>query len=144
MHIAAMNGHEDIMRILLAHGAEVNATEMDGISVLHAATMARQLPIVKLLVEEYTVEGKVVNLELADKERNTPLMTAIDLNDLELVTYLRSKGAVYSDWKNIHGNSALDMAQKSGDQTEIIKILRLDECEQPADIGTDIDRSATA
>ena len=60
----------DAMKILIAAGANVNATAQDGSTLLHQAVIAKQVPIIQLLVE------KGAKLDAVNKDNLTPLLLA--------------------------------------------------------------------
>jgi ankyrin repeat protein len=60
----------EAMRVLIAAGADPNAKSPDGNTVLHQAVTAKQVPIIKLLVE------KGAKLDAVNKDNLTPLLLA--------------------------------------------------------------------
>ena len=97
---AAFAGDIELVRLLLAHGADPHVQSKDRETSLMAAcgtgfingyhrqrTPADRLEVVKLLVSL----GEDVNA--ADSYGITPLMVAANLGDIEVVKYLISKGA---------------------------------------------------
>jgi ankyrin repeat protein len=97
---AAFSGDIELVKLLLAHGADPHIISSDRETTLMAACgtgfingyhrlrpPAERLAVVKLLVEG----GEDVNA--ADSYGITPLMVAANLGDLEVVKYLVSKGA---------------------------------------------------
>jgi serine/threonine-protein phosphatase 6 regulatory ankyrin repeat subunit A/serine/threonine-protein phosphatase 6 regulatory ankyrin repeat subunit B len=50
LHLAATHGREDILRLLLNHGAHIEAQTNDGMRALHLAVHAGQIAVVKLLL----------------------------------------------------------------------------------------------
>jgi len=97
---AAFSGDIELVKLLLAHGADPHVISSDRETTLMAACgtgfingyhrprpPAERLAVVKLLVES----GEDVNA--ADSYGITPLMVAANLGDLEVVKYLVSKGA---------------------------------------------------
>jgi len=57
LHDAAWNRNKPVMKLLIAQGADVNATDRDGITALHGAPLEGHEPVVKLLI----VQGDDVN-----------------------------------------------------------------------------------
>ncbi|CAB0010021.1 unnamed protein product, partial [Nesidiocoris tenuis] len=51
LHIAAMNGHYQMVEVLLGQGAEINSNDRNGWTPLHCAARAGKFDCVKLLVE---------------------------------------------------------------------------------------------
>ena len=60
----------EAMRLLIGAGANVNAKAADGSTLLHQAVTAKQVPIIKLLVE------KGAKLDAVNKDNLTPLLLA--------------------------------------------------------------------
>ena len=60
----------EAMKVLIAAGANVNAKAPDGSTLLHQAVTAKQVPIIKLLVE------KGAKLDAVNKDNLTPLLLA--------------------------------------------------------------------
>ncbi|HEX4134432.1 MAG TPA: ankyrin repeat domain-containing protein [Bryobacteraceae bacterium] len=97
---AAFSGDIELVKLLLAHGADAHIISSDRETTLMAASgegfingyhrarpLAERLEVVKLLVEM----GEDVNA--ADNYGITPLMDASNLGDLNVVKYLVEKGA---------------------------------------------------
>ena len=88
LHLAAILGHQDIVRILLENRAEVDAPNTNrGDTPLHLAASNRQIHIVRLLVK-YGASVDAVN-----KNGQTPLMYAAAKGDAEAVRALIAGGA---------------------------------------------------
>jgi len=51
MHRAAYCGHNDIIKVLIANGADIQLQDDDGVTPLHKAAEQGQLLAVKLLLE---------------------------------------------------------------------------------------------
>src|SRR5262245_18233990 len=60
----------DAVKVLLEAGANPNATAPDGAMLLHQAVSARQVPIIRLLVD------KGASLAAVNKDNLTPLLLA--------------------------------------------------------------------
>lgn len=85
LHLAAKQGHLDIVQLLLDNGAEVSP-ESSPESPLYLAASEGHLAIAQLLVENGA------SLDSWPDER-TPLHAAVSGENLDLVTYLIQKGA---------------------------------------------------
>lgn len=72
LHHAADKGHLRVVEYLLDQGAEVNACDNDGISVLQAAVIAGHLDICQLLLQEGA------NPDLPDSDGDSPRSCAAD------------------------------------------------------------------
>ena len=70
LHCATWKGHLEVVSVLLAHGADVNAHNQNdhwGTTPLHAAAHANQAAIAQLLIE------KGADLNATDMNHKTPL-----------------------------------------------------------------------
>ncbi|KAF9773853.1 hypothetical protein IL306_008223 [Fusarium sp. DS 682] len=85
--LAVESGHTDILRMLLAAGASVECPVKGMSSPLHIAVATRNLLGCELLLDA----GSQVNAEHTDG--STALSIAADLNDVEIVECLVSRGA---------------------------------------------------
>jgi len=83
---AVVSGHAETCRVLIAHGADVNAHHPEGFCLNHATAKSR-LDLVQLLIEAGS------NIESMDKYGQTSLMQAAQLGDLAIVRALLAAGA---------------------------------------------------
>ena len=89
LHSAAAARQVEIARVLIAHGANVNATQADsGFTPLHEAALNGNLEFARLLLEH----GADVNAKM--KDGKTPLDFALEQNKSEMAPFLRERGAV--------------------------------------------------
>jgi len=51
LHLASMNGHVDLTRMLIERGADVSAQKKDGSTALHLASKYRHVDLARMLVE---------------------------------------------------------------------------------------------
>lgn len=86
LHSAVANQHLAIARLLLAHGAEVNATQEDAFTPLHEAAQNGQLPMAELLLSA----GATVNPQLPDGK--TPLALAREFQHPTVAALLEAHG----------------------------------------------------
>lgn len=110
--IAALNGHEDLCRLLIAKGAAVNKT---GWTALHYASTRGHLEIIRLLLDKYAY------IDAESPNGTTPLMMAAFYGTPSAVKLLLESGADPS-LKNIQGLSAIDFANRANraDAAEVI------------------------
>jgi len=105
--------HIEIIRYLLAQGARVNARRnSNGETALYEALRNRSFDILTLLIQA----GAEVNLY--NKTGDTPLMIASLKNDLQMVDFLKSKGAKFNS-----PNEELLLAAANGDVATLQRIL---------------------
>ncbi len=87
--MAAKEGQREIVKLLVEKGADVNAKDNDGQTVLHRAAYERNLDVVKWLVEEKGADvnakdnnGKTpVNLSYGSTARYLERFMKIDIKD---------------------------------------------------------------
>ena len=130
LHWAATANSADVARLLIDHGADIQAMELIGWTTLHIAVRNGALEVAKLLIEAGA------ELELKDTDGNTPLMLArghkdmTDLlieagaesslmyaaaaNDRELAERLLDGGASPNLKDDESGNSVLHVAAENG------------------------------
>jgi hypothetical protein len=90
LQLASFFGHEEIVRVLLAHGGDPHAVSHNEMRIqpLHAAVAARNVNIVAALI----AAGADVNARQQDDF--TPLMAAEQNGESEIVRLLKEAGAV--------------------------------------------------
>jgi ankyrin repeat protein len=98
-------GNADVVRLLVAAGAQAGITESSGINLLHWATITNRPGVIPALVDAG------VPLDATDEFGFTPLMYAatIDFGDAETLTALVNAGADRTI-RNDQGRTALDQA----------------------------------
>eukprot|EP00210_Caulerpa_lentillifera_P004533 g4325.t1 len=84
----ASKGRTDIVRILWEQGAALDVRDEVGWTPLHRAANSGKLPVVKLLIDEAKV-----NIEILDKEKQSPLDVALESQHESVVLFLVSRGA---------------------------------------------------
>lgn len=86
LYLAALNGHEELVKLLLSHDVSVNTTTNYGQTPLHGAASDGHLGIIKLLFEKGAdVNAKQSELSVLD---NVTL-----IRNQDCIDYLRSVGA---------------------------------------------------
>jgi ankyrin repeat protein len=116
LHIAAEEGHEEIARVLLDAGAEVDDKEAFS-SPLSWAVMTRtpNLKLVKLLID------RGANVNRPGFEKETPLHHAAKYGNVEAARMLLNAkaDATAKDWR---GATPLDLAKENNHQ-DVVKLL---------------------
>lgn len=105
LYAAAEAGHIDMLRLLLARGADVHARIGSGATALHAAASEGHLDIVALLLE------RCASLQAVDDSGRTPLHMAANIaeRDPKLVRFLLDRGAAL-DARDREGRTPLHAA----------------------------------
>lgn len=110
--MAALGGHLDWCKKLIARGAAVNKT---GWTPLHYATTKGDLAVIRLLLEEHAF------IDAESPNRTTPLMMAARYGSLESVKLLLDEGADTA-MRNEQSMNAIDFANsvQRADVAELI------------------------
>ncbi|XP_018323633.1 ankyrin-3 isoform X2 [Agrilus planipennis] len=87
LHLAAKDGHIEVVRELLKRDAIIDAATKKGNTALHIASLAGQEEVVRLLIQH----GASINVQ--SQNGFTPLYMAAQENHENVVKYLLSKGA---------------------------------------------------
>ncbi|WKY03630.1 hypothetical protein Q1695_004968 [Nippostrongylus brasiliensis] len=133
--IASRNGHVDVVRYLLAKGADPNVVgtvsfdgeTIHGAPALWAASAAGKFDVVRILVEEAGA-----NINQTTNTSSTPLRGACYDGHLEIVKYLVEHGADI-EVANQHGHTSLMIAAYR-QKVEVVKYL--------ISCGADVNRSS--
>jgi ankyrin repeat protein len=115
LHVAAVFGHTEIVKLLLRNKADVNAKDKEGETPLLAALVNGHSDIGELLV------NKGAKVDIKDKNGWTPLHFAASLGNEDLVRLLVEKG-LDSKAKTSEGKTPLDLAIASKHK-EIVDFL---------------------
>ena len=111
LNIAAFEGHEELVRVLLKNGVKANIiNQMEApykYQALHLAAKNGHLAIVKTLIRAGA------DLDAPDIYGNTPLQVAIINKKSEVAITLIKKGAKINEVNN-QGNTALELANFHG------------------------------
>ncbi|CAG9861269.1 unnamed protein product [Phyllotreta striolata] len=105
---AASAGHLDIVRLLVAHGADVNAQSTSGNTPLMYGCAGGHTEVVKFLLEHDA------NVEDHNENGHTPLMEAASAGHVGLAKILLSHGAGINTHSNEFKESALTLACYKG------------------------------
>lgn len=113
-------GHQDMVEILIAEGADIAIRNTLGRTALHEAAATGQDAIARLLVEC----GANVNTRVSSRAMDcgmTPLLFAADQGHVGTVGLLIELGA-WIDWKDSDGWTALNMAEHATHE-KVVKLL---------------------
>lgn len=107
LHEAAIDGDAELVRSLLAQGADPNATDDAGWTPLHFAAQDHAVEVVRLLIQAGAA------LDPRDSHGNTPLCKAVfnSRGRGEVIALLREHGADPCA-ENNHGVSPLVLARR--------------------------------
>ncbi|WP_316809727.1 ankyrin repeat domain-containing protein [Pedobacter heparinus] len=107
--LAAYFGNEEIARLLISKGAEVNIPANNGFNVfpIHSAVAAKNYNITKMLINA----GAKVNV--TQQAGFTPLHAAAQLGEIELIILLLENGAEV-DMRMEGGKLPADLAKEKG------------------------------
>jgi ankyrin repeat protein len=115
LSIAAMHGHEAVVRLLLHHGADMNTKDKLGRTPLSVAAEYGYSGIVRLLLERHMAEHQEQRggIDHKDDFGRTPLHKASDRGHLDVVKLLLDEGADVTV-RDKASQTALSRAYKNG------------------------------
>ncbi|XP_049826127.1 ankyrin repeat and sterile alpha motif domain-containing protein 1B-like isoform X2 [Aethina tumida] len=121
LHHAALNGHPDIVRLLLDHDASTNIVDSKGSSPLHLAAWSGNVEIVRLLLSG----PSICNVNLTTKDDETALHCAAQYGHTEVVSLLLEH-ACDPGIRNNRGETALELAAQYGRLDTVELLIRTD------------------
>ncbi|PVD39591.1 hypothetical protein C0Q70_02226 [Pomacea canaliculata] len=113
---AASGGYLEIVRLLILHGADVNAQSSAGNTPLHSAACGGHVEVVKELITSGA------SVEVHNENGHTPLMEAASAGYVEVARLLLEAGAGINTHSNEFKESALTLACYKG-HLEMVKFL---------------------
>jgi ankyrin repeat protein len=120
MNFATYGEHIDVVKVLLANGAKVNA-RCEGFSPLQYAAYKGDVELCRLLLDHGANVNEMVIEPGWPGHGRTPLHWAVMGGHVEVVRLLLSRGAKVNI-KDEDGKTALDLAREKRDR-EIIALL---------------------
>lgn len=120
LQIAAALGNEKIARILLKHGADVNAPASDhGETALQAAVSGNCVGLVQLLLDA----GAYINADAGRTSGRTALQAAVTIGNTELVYLLFQAGANINAYASEFGGRTCLQAAVENSDLELVRWL---------------------
>ena len=113
--IASENGHAEVVKLLLAAGADKDKAMHGGTTPLYIASFNGHAEVVKLLL------AAGVDKDKARQDGTTPLYAASEYGHAEVVKLLLAAGAG-KDKANQYGTTSLYIASQQG-HAEVVKLL---------------------
>ncbi|KAJ7759531.1 ankyrin repeat-containing domain protein [Mycena metata] len=124
LFVASQNGHLDVVKFLIEHGADVNAENEDGCTSLYLASRNGRLEVVKFLIEHGA------NINASDNDGYTSLSIASANGHLDVVKFLIEHGADINAKDQDGHLTSLYVASANG-HLDVVKFL----IEHGANIG---------
>lgn len=111
LHLASIDGHTDVVRLLLSGGADVNIADRFFLETpLHLASRVGRLEVAALLIDAGA------NLEAKDSDsKSTPLLLAADQGNTSVVKLLIDRGADVSAKDSFGYDYKFFLARNNGD-----------------------------
>nr|XP_022903921.1 ankyrin repeat and sterile alpha motif domain-containing protein 1B-like isoform X1 [Onthophagus taurus] len=117
LHHAALNGHREIVRLLLEHDASINIVDSKGSTPLHLAAWSGNADIARMLLKG----PSLCNVNSTTKDDETALHCAAQYGHTDVVKLLLEYGCDPSIC-NKRGETALDLAAQYG-RLESVELL---------------------
>ena len=116
LHAASYKGNLDVVRLLLAHGVDINTTSDEiGSTPLHQASLSGEVDVTRLLLQHKA------NLGAKDGLLNTPLHNASIAGKTKVAELLLEHGADVNE-RNWNQNTPLYKASEDGN-LEVVQLL---------------------
>ena len=116
LHILAYDGSDDLVNLLLDHGADVKARDNNGVTALHQAAWAGHVSTIELLV------SRGADVDARDDNDFTPLAQAVILGHVTAVASLMTIGANTLPVNNDRAWTLLHLASMKGHE-DVINFL---------------------
>ncbi|KAI4454805.1 ankyrin repeat-containing [Holotrichia oblita] len=117
LRLAALEGHYDVVQILLSNGADINSKDADGRSTLYVLSLDNRLAMAKYFLQQGS------DVETRDLEQGrTPLHVSAWQGHTEMVSLLLTCGRAQVDACDLENRTALHSASWQG-HSDIVKLL---------------------
>ena len=103
---AAGEGHFDMLKLLLAHGADLNATDSEGMTPLSWAAYNGEEEVCDYLI------GQGANLDIPDKYGRTAVWSAAGSSHCPVALELMLKKGAHFAWVDSHGRGLFEAAMQ--------------------------------
>jgi len=120
LHHAALNGHRDVVVLLLEHEASPNIVDIKGSTPLHLAAWAGHTDIVRLIL---TQGVRVTQINLKNKDNETAVHCGAQYGHAAVVSLLLKYGADPKT-RNVRDETALDLAAQYGRLETVEALIR--------------------
>lgn len=101
MILAAYQNHDDVTKVLMDAGADVNLADENGVTALAMAAYNGYYDVVKILTESDEEGNKRTNIDQADNYGESPLGKAAACGHVQVVLILMQVQALISSTKII-------------------------------------------
>jgi ankyrin repeat protein len=116
LHDAAYTGSEDVIRLLVKHGADTKARYSNGWTALHPAALRGHTRAAQVLLEYG------IRIDAKDENGWTALHIAATRGDDEMIELLLDHGAEL-DWRTQDGKAALYLAASAGHESAVRALI---------------------
>jgi hypothetical protein len=117
MHVAAREGHADILSLLLEHGADLDGRAEYNMTPLHRASWKGNFEAARCLLDHGA------NINAREMDDWTPLHCAVYVkNNIQVVRFLLERGADV-DARDNYGNTPSQRAVQEGIDQEVVELL---------------------
>ncbi|XP_045113553.1 ankyrin repeat and SAM domain-containing protein 1A-like isoform X12 [Portunus trituberculatus] len=120
LHLAALNGHKDVVALLLAHEASCNVQDGEGSTPLHLAAWAGHTEVVRTLLHQ---GPSISNVNHQNKGGETALHCAAQYGHTEAAQLLLARGGDPTV-PNLQAETALDLAAQYGRLNTVEVLVR--------------------
>eukprot|EP00854_Cymbomonas_tetramitiformis_P013989 gene13989-16534_t len=115
---AVWHGHEDVVKYLIKHSADIDKKDLTKNSPLHWAAKTGREDILELLLDED------VSLNAKNEKEETPLHMGVHFQQIEAVRLLLKAKGINMNEVNKHGRTPLDMSKDTVKGTRIKELLK--------------------